>query len=901
MKNLVTSIFLIIFTVHGFSQNKLPEYSSAGFYPEENSGREVFNFNVGWRFLKAEAQGASADDFDDSDWEVVNLPHGLEFLPTQASGGVNYQGPAWYRKHFTLPESLKGKKLTLHFEAIMGKSKVYLNGKLVQEQFGGFLPFEVELEKYLEWGKENVIAVWADNSDDPDYPPGKSQKTMDFSYFGGIYRDVWLVSTNTVFVSNPNAVDKISGGGVFVHFDNVSGNKADVIVEVDVQNSDKLNKDIHLEVQLIDKKGDIVVGKISNSTIKGFNSKALQQKLKVKNAQLWTPDTPYLYDLKILIKNRHGKIIDGLRKRIGIRKIEFKGKEGFYLNGELYHDKLIGANRHQDFGYVGNALPNSGHWRDVKKLRDAGMRIIRSAHYPQDPAFMDACDALGMFVIVTTPGWQFWNDKPIFEKRVYKDIRNMVRRDRNHPSVIMWEPILNETRYPDYFAKKVHDIVHEEYPWQGAYTACDSHAKGHEYFDVTYNHPVGGKLWTSTVEPTKENYTNSLVDYSNFEKSVFTREWGDNVDDWDSHNSTSRVSRGWGEQAQLTQALHYAGTNIAFTSLEGLYMTPNQHVGGTFWHAFDHQRGYHPDTFYGGVMDVFRQPKYSYYLFMSQRDPNLELENADSGPMIYTAHEMSPFSTKDITVFTNCEEVRLILMEKDTLIQRVAKENHFMRHPPVVFKDAYDFMDLKKLQRQGKKKQANIVVEGLINGKVVCSEIKRPSKRPTKLKIEIDHENIPLVANGSDFVPLVVSLTDDLGIVKRLNNYSVRFEVEGEGRILGDQLSGANPVNLEWGTAPVLIQSTNVAGEITVKAFLRWEGINTPVSDEFTFESIPSKKKMIFKELPRKVQLNFPDSHENQVKNKDLQREIQKLKQQINRFQLEEVSKQQEEFEKKGN
>lgn len=124
----------------------------------------------------------------------------------------------------------------------------------------------------------------------------------------------------------------------------------------------------------------------------------------------------------------------------------------------LYPYPLIGANRHQDFAVVGNALSNSLHWRDAKKLRDAGLRVIRNAHYPQDPAFMDACDELGLFVIVNTPGWQFWNDEPIFAQRVYSDIRNMVRRDRNHPSVWMWEPILNETWYPEDFAKNVVNI-----------------------------------------------------------------------------------------------------------------------------------------------------------------------------------------------------------------------------------------------------------------------------------------------------------------------------------------------------------------------------------------------------------------------------------------------------------
>lgn len=178
-----------------------------------------------------------------------------------------------------------------------------------------------------------------------------------------------------------------------------------------------------------------------------------KDKIIVKKPMLWSPENPTLYNLIVRIRDNEGNTIDGYRRRIGIRSIEFKGKDGFWLNGKPYESLLIGANRHQDFAVVGNAVANSIHWRDAKKLRDAGLKIIRNAHCPQDPAFMDACDELGLFVIVNTPGWQFWNDAPEFAQRVYSDIRNMVRRDRNHPCVWLWEPILNETWYPADFAK----------------------------------------------------------------------------------------------------------------------------------------------------------------------------------------------------------------------------------------------------------------------------------------------------------------------------------------------------------------------------------------------------------------------------------------------------------------
>ena len=166
-----------------------PQYSVAGFYPLEHTGREVYSMNPAWRFYKGSAPEAYRVDFDDDNWAVVSLPDGIEYLPTEASGCINYQGEVWYRKHFTPDNSLKGKKLFLHFEAIMGKSKVWINGQLINEHFGGFLPVIADITPYVTFEKENVIAVWADNSDDPSYPPGKAQDVLDFTYCGGIYRD----------------------------------------------------------------------------------------------------------------------------------------------------------------------------------------------------------------------------------------------------------------------------------------------------------------------------------------------------------------------------------------------------------------------------------------------------------------------------------------------------------------------------------------------------------------------------------------------------------------------------------------------------------------------------------------------------------------------------------------
>lgn len=785
--------------------------------------------NPGWRFLKGAADGAERPDFDDRAWTTVSLPNGLELLPTEASGCVNYQGEAWYRKRFTPDTAWQGRQLFLHFEAIMGHSRVWVNGRLVKEHFGGYLPVIADVTPWLKWGEENVIAVWTDNRDNPAYPPGKLQADLDFTYCGGIYRDCWLVVHDRVFITDPNYEDEAAGGGLFVSFGEVSEASAQVRMDVHVRNLSERAFSGRVVCELYDREGRAVASTERRLSVGRGKARQVSGTVTVEQPRLWTPDSPYLYNLHVYVKDKEGHMVDGYRRRVGIRSIEFRGQDGFWLNGKPYPEPLIGANRHQDFAVIGNALSNSLHWRDAKKLRDAGMRIIRNAHYPQDPAFMDACDELGLFVIVNTPGWQFWNDEPQFAQRVYSDIRNMVRRDRNHPSVWLWEPILNETWYPADFAGRAAEIIQEEYPYPYCYAGCDATARGHEHFPVHFTHPLnggGGAYGTKNLNP---------------DITYFTREWGDNVDDWFSHNSPSRASRAWGEVPMLVQAQGYACFDYpGFTSYDVLYRTSRQHVGGCLWHSFDHQRGYHPDPFYGGIMDAFRQPKLSYYMFTSQRPARVNPDlKADSGPMVYIAHSMTPFSPKDVTVYSNCDEVRLTFCKDGkTQVYHKPKAAEGMPSPVITFKDVFDVMQDKALARAGRHKESYLLAEGLIDGKVVATHQVFPARRPTRLLLWADDEGVPLQADGSDMVVVVAAIADDQGNIKRLNNYEVRFEVEGPATLVANEETFTNPSPVRWGTAPVLVRSTLTPGDIKVRASVVWQGKHTPLPAELVIRSV---------------------------------------------------------------
>ncbi len=866
MRNILSILILLLLPVVVTAEEYArQEISVAGFIPLEGSGRQVYDFNPGWRFYKGDVANAGALDFDDSAWEIVSTPHSVELMPAEASGCRNYQGIAWYRKHFVAPKETTGKELLLHFEAIMGKQKFYVNGKLVKENLGGYLPITISLtESGVKPGDACVVAVMTDNSDDKSFPPGKTQYTLDFAYHGGIYRDVWMIAKSPVSITDAVEAGKVAGGGVFVHFDKISEKSAEVYVNTEVKNSDKYAKSVVVETTLTDADGKLIKKTSSRLSLKSGEAKTANQRIVVKAPHLWSPDAPYLYRVESRIKEG-SKSVDGGITRVGIRLCEFKGKDGFWLNGKPF-GQLVGANRHQDFAYVGNAVPNSQQWRDAKRLRDAGCRIIRVAHYPMDPSFMDACDELGLFVIVATPGWQFWNKNPEFAVRVHQNTREIIRRDRNHPSVLMWEPILNETRYPKDFALEALQITKDEYPYPGRpVAAADVHSAGvKENYDVVY-------AWPGDDEKPDAP-----------EQCIFTREFGENVDDWYAHNNDNRASRSWGERPMKVQALSLAKT------YDGLYRTTGKFIGGAQWHPFDHQRGYHPDPYWGGLFDCFRQPKYAYWMFRSQTAADLQHPLAESGPMVYIMHEMTQFSDKDVVVFTNCDSVRLSMYDgtKSWTLPVVRKEGG-MPNPPVVFENVWDFWEARGYSYTQKNWQkVNMLAEGIIDGKVVCSQKKMPSRRSTKLRLYVDWQNKPLIADGSDFIVVVAEVTDDSGHVRRLAKENIVFTVEGEGAIIGDPSINANPRAVEWGSAPVLIRSTKNAGKIKVKARVQFEGTHAPTPAEIEFESVPAKIPFCYQDENRAAEAVSASKKASGIQ----------LTEDEKRKLLEEVDKQQQEF-----
>ena len=298
-------------------------------------------------------------------------------------------------------------------------------------------------------------------------------------------------------------------------------------------------------------------------------------------------------------------------------------------------------------------------------------------------------------------------------------------------------------------------------------------------------------------------------------------------------------------------------------------------------------------------MDAFRQPKYSYYMFQSQRSAQKSNLIAETGPMVFIANAMTPFSPKEVTVYSNCEEVRLTLLKGGE--QRIYKKDlkkGGMPSPVITFNNVFDFMKCKALARAKKQEEVYLLAEGLMDGKVVATQKVVPAQRTEKLVLWLDNEGVDLVANGADFVTVVAGIADEKGTIQRLSNDIVQFEIEGEGRLLGGSAQGLNPRQFQWGTAPMLVQSTTTPGTIKVTARVAFGGEQRPISGGLVIKSIENKIPSIFNKKEVEALQHIPSvTEEEHLHNKsDLEKENERLRQELNQLKVKEVEKQQTKF-----
>jgi beta-galactosidase len=738
------------------------------------AGPSRLDFKPGWQFLRGDAQGAELSSFDASAWSGATLPHTarIESLVTGEPGSdtSQWQGTCWYRKHFEIGREVEDRKVFLNFDGAMNVADVWLNGEHLGRHMGGWLPFGFDISERVVAGEANVVAVRLDNRDNPVTGP-KPLPQLDFNPYHGLYRSVHLVIKDPLHITDPILADKPGSGGLFVTYPDVSQEAATVRVQVHVRNDDSVLREFQVRTWLLNAEGRVAFSGVADPvSLAPGEDRALTQDLRVLAPRLWSPRTPDLYTLRAEIVE-NGLVVDDEMTRIGIRRIKISS-EGFRINGEDIF--LRGTNRHQEYPYIGYALSDAAQYRDAMKIKDAGFDYIRLSHYPHAPAFMNACDELGLVVMDCIPGWQFFNrEDPEFTEIQYENCRRMLRRDRNHPCVILWEVSLNETWMPDEFIRRTHEIAGEEYPGDQCYTC--GWTEGYDVFIQARQH--GGCRDVSDRSCVISEYG----DWEYYAQNAGLEQgaWADLAPD----EANSRQLRWHGEAALLQQATNFQEAHngnlktIAFA--DGL------------WVMFDYNRGYAPDIESSGCMDLFRLPKFSQAFFRSQRPAAEVLETSESGPMVFIASHWTPGSSPDVRVFSNCDEVALHL--NGELVERRDPDSNristHLAHPPFTFQ-------LKRFQ------PGALEAVGYIGGREAARHTVRTPGAVERLDMWLDESGRPFARDGKDVAFVRAELRDANGTTVPDAWENVFFGSTGD-----IELVGANPFSSEAGIASILVQT----------------------------------------------------------------------------------------------
>ena len=738
------------------------------------------DFNPDWRFLPGDAEGAHARAYDDHTWSAATLPHTarIESLVTGEPGSETWQwqGICWYRKPFLVSSQIAGRKVFLHFEGAMNVADIWLNGEFLGRHMGGWLPFGFDISDRVLPGEQNVVAVRLDNRDNAVTGP-KPLAQLDFNPYHGLYRSVHLVIKDPLHITDPILADRPASGGVFVTYPEASADAATVRVQVHVRNDDSGPRTFRVRALLLDaaQRQDEarrpVVDAFSDPVLLGAGEdRDVVQDLHVVAPALWSPRTPHLYTLRTAVVE-DDVVVDAETARIGIRRIEIAA-DGFRINGERMF--LRGTNRHQEYPYVGYALSDAAQYRDAQKIKDAGFDYIRLSHYAHAPAFMDACDELGLAVMDCIPGWQFFNEADAeFTAIQYENCRRLIRRSRNHPCVILWEVSLNETAMPAEFIRTTHAIAHEEYPGDQCWTC--GWTDGYDVFIQARQH--GGCRNITDRACVVSEYGD--WEYYAQNAGLLQEAWANLSPD----AANSRQLRWHGEAALLQQARNCQEAHndnrktIAFA--DGL------------WVMFDYNRGYAPDIESSGCMDIFRLPKFSRFFFRSQRPADEVLQQTESGPMVFIASHWTPASSLAVRVFSNCEEVALSLDGEPIARQKPDADriSTHLAHPPFTF-------------RVDRFRPGTLEAVGFIGGRDVARHAVRTPGAVERMDLWLDESGRPFAADGKDVAFLHAELRDAAGATVPDAWENVFLGSTGDLRLVG-----ANPFSSEAGIASILVQS----------------------------------------------------------------------------------------------
>lgn len=764
--------------------------------------RERINFDSNWKFQKGEAKGANAIDFNDKNWRSLNVPHDWSIegkfekdSPSEKGGGYLTGGIGWYRKTFTLPEAYHDKKSIIEFDGIYMNSDVWINGNYLGKSIYGYLSFHYDLTPYLNYGsKKNVLVVKVDNSEQPNSR----------WYSGsGIFRHVWLTVTDKIHVEH---------WGTFVSTPKVSNELAKVHIKTIVKNDYNVPKNIFLTSNIVDPNKNVVVSVKSEYNLSAYASHEFVQEVNINNPSLWSVEQPKLYtvDSKVIYEN---EILDDYKTPFGIREFHFDPNSGFSLNDQ--NMKIKGVCLHHDLGSLGAALNNRALERRLEILKDMGCNAIRTSHNFPSPDLLDLCDKMGFMVLdeafdMWYVGHTGFSYDYYFERYAIRDLKRMIHRDRNHPSVIMWSvgnEISAETIYDDgsQTLQKLVDAVHEEDTTRPVTIAVVQIKAANETGFAEILDVVGYNYFGQGMEFDANKYDE---DHKKFPDRII----------FGSENASTLSTRG--VYHFPADSLIYNTKDMQCSSFDNCYppwggtaeenwkaVKDRDFVSGLFvWTGFDYIGEPTPYTWparssYFGLIDLCGFPKDGFYFYKSQWTEK---------PMVHLLPHWNWEGREgdliDVLAYTNCNEVELFLNDRSLGTQKVNSSTSLK----LSWKIPYETGILR--------------AAGKINGEVVCEAIQKTAGSAAKIKLSVDRNN--LESNGKDLSFIKVEIEDEYGTLVPTAGNLIKFKIDGAGKLVG--VDNGNPLNHESfkgnqifafnGLCLATVRSTLKSGQITVIA-----------------------------------------------------------------------------------
>ena len=760
--------------------------------------REKINFDKGWRFILADSAQMSLAMYDDSAWRMLNVPHDWAIegdfsasAPSGNSGGALPGGVGWYRKSFEVAAADKGKLFYIDFDGVYMNAKVWINGQLLGQRPYGYSSFRFDLTPHLKFGARNVVAVRVDNSDQPNSR----------WYSGcGIYRHVWLVKTEKIHVAH---------WGTHVV---AEGNKVSVSVSID--NNTTSQQTVVVRNKIISPAG-VQVASASKKLSLNPSAKSIRSlsQLKVSRPQIWSCETPYIYKVVTTIE-QNGKVVDTYETPTGFRTFKFDAEKGFSLNGKSM--KINGVCQHHDLGCLGAAVNEDALYRQLRILKEMGTNAVRCSHNPPAPELLAMCDTMGL--IVMDESFDMWRRRKtkndyarFFDQWAERDLTDLVLRDRNHPSILMWSIgnevleqwssadadtlsaeqanlILNaghdastlshgtEMSVNSLLCKNLCEIIRRLDNTRPITAGCNEPDPKNHLFKSGALDIIGFNYHHQWVKDVPKNFPGKPFIFSESVSALQTRGFYMMPSD-----SVYKAPIEWWlpYQDPSFQCSAYDNMHASWSSTHEEtwdVVKHNDFVGGQFiWTGFDYigeptPYGFPARSSYFGIVDLAGFPKDSYYMYQSEWTDK---------QVLHLFPHWNWLEGQDIDLwcyYNNADEVELFINGRSQGVK--AKKDDHEYH--LMWRVKFEPGEVKAVARN--------------NGKVVAEKTIRTSGAPAQLRMTSDRIRFGNNPNGDNLAFITVEVIDKDGNLCPRADDQVFFEVEG-GRIVG--VDNGNPISME--------------------------------------------------------------------------------------------------------